>query len=188
MSGKATNCGRNQTRQCRGWFPDGRRVRSMAFAKDSGTDLCTPDPGIQQMAMMMDKSGRRHPPLAPHRPRTGSNPPSHRSRTAWKGTLHGLCGRLWDQSMHSRPRHTTDGDDDGQIWAPTPDTGSSKAQNWLQPSKSREAPGQHLRERQREIGGAECQPFGVRSEERGPCSRALTGAELSTAPKAGTLR
>ena len=46
--------------------------------------------------------------------------------------------------------------------------------------------GQHLRERQRETGGAECQPFGVRSEKRGPCSRALTGAELSTASKADT--
>ena len=128
-------CGRNQTRQCRGWFPDGRRVRSMAFAKGSGTDLCTSDSVIRQMMMMMEKSGRRPPPLAPHRPRTGSNPPSERSRPAWKGTVHGLCERLWDRSVHCRPRHTTDDDDDGQIWAPTPATGSSQAQNWLQPSK-----------------------------------------------------
>ena len=85
-------CGRNQTRQCRGWFPDGRRVRSMAFAKGSGTDLCTSDSVIRQMTMMMDKSGRRHPPLTPRMPRTGSNPPSE-SRGDGNGVGRGAgCG------------------------------------------------------------------------------------------------
>ena len=53
----------------------------------------------------------------------------------------------------------------------------------------REAPGRAAPARETERdrrSGAECQPFGVRSEKRGPCSRALTGAELSTASKADT--
>ena len=47
----------------------------MAIAEGSLTDLCTPDPGIRPMAMMMDKSGRQYSPLAPHRPIAGSKLP-----------------------------------------------------------------------------------------------------------------
>ena len=68
-------------------------------------------------------------------PIAGSMLPSHRSSSTWQGKLYGLCKKLWDPSVHSWPRHMTDGDDDGQIWAPTTATGSSHAQSWLQPSK-----------------------------------------------------
>ena len=90
---------------------------------------------VQVQVKPMFQYQRRNPPLAPHRPIAGSRLPSHRSNSTWQGKLYGLCKKLWDPSVHSWPRHMTDGDDDGQIWAPTPATGSSRAQNWLQLSK-----------------------------------------------------
>ena len=93
-------------------------------------------PSSRSSPCFSTSAGIRHwlltgPELAPSLPR-------ERSRPALKGTLHGHCGRLFDRSVHSRPRHTTDGDDDGQIWAPILATGSSQAHSWLQASQGRD--------------------------------------------------